>query len=267
MRLAITTDTHYGYSNNTSRIHEKFLKKLSSESFDVLVHCGDIASHKQKQLYRSLAMFRNYLGSVPILFVLGNHDYWDLESWNQNNPRFNKKIPYEDMRETQRNWFQELGVHYLQDSNFNFNDEVIFYGYDGWYKDLNPPSNDKLWMPPTVRDIPINSYLNKRAYSSLSKILDDSSKVINENPHIKLVCVTHHSLTSYREYSTVGDSMGGDPRHLDFLSVNFDLVTFGHSHIPLNTRHSYLEGNLEHSCQVVNVGSNYDKPKYLILEI
>ncbi len=131
MKIAVTTDTHLGASNNTIKIHEKFLKKLMAESFDILVHAGDIASHKQKQLYRSLSMFSEALGDIPMLFVLGNHDLWDQDAWNQKNKRYNKRTSYEQMKANQREWFDELNVHYLQDEEYIYNDEVIFDEQEG----------------------------------------------------------------------------------------------------------------------------------------
>lgn len=264
MKIAVTTDTHLGVSHNTTKIHEKFLKKLMAESFDILVHTGDIASHKQKQLYRSLFMFREALGDIPMLIVLGNHDLWDLEAWNQKNSRFNRRTSYEQMRVQQREWFEELNIHYLQDEDYIFGDEVIFYGYDGWYKHLPPPSNDKNWMPPFAKSCPIDQYLSYRANKTLDVILSSVEAMKKAKPHLKSVCATHHSLTPYRGGF---DTMSGDLRHLDFLSKDFDLVLNGHSHQEVDEIHKYCEGNTVQSCRVVNVGSDYDKPKYLILEI
>lgn len=260
MRLAITTDTHFGASNNTQKIHEKFLKKLMKESFDVLVHAGDIASHKQKQLYRSLQMFKEAIGERPLLFVEGNHCLWSEEIWGRKPSR----IPYEEMKATQREWFSELKVHYLQDGSFSYKDEAIFYGYDGWYHILPPTSNDKNWMPRFAKQCPIDQYLSYRANKSLDAILSSAEEVRKENKNIKLVCTTHHSLTPYRGGD---DSMGGNPRHLDFLSENFDLVINGHSHQEVDQIHEYVNGNSIYSCRIINAGSDYDKPKYKIIEL
>lgn len=266
MKIAATTDTHLGASQNTIKIHEKFIKRLAAEEFDVLVHTGDIASHKQKQLHRSLSMFREALGDIPILFVLGNHDLWDMEAWNQKNKRYNKRTSYESMRATQREWFDELNVHYLQDKEYYYKDEAIFYGYDGWYKNLPSGSNDKHWMPPVAKQCPIDTYLVYRSNKTLDSILMAAEGVKRDKPNIKLVCATHHSLTKYRGGSA-NDNMNGDPRHLDFLSENFDLVLNGHSHQEVDQIHAFTHGNSVHSCRIVNVGSDYDKPKYRILEI
>lgn len=262
MIIALTTDTHFGASNNTQKIHEKFLKKLMQEKFDVLVHTGDIASHKQKQLYRSLHMFKEALGEIPFLFVLGNHCLWDQDSWN--NGRYNKRTSYEEMKSTQREWFEELKVHYLQDSPFKYGDEAIFYGYDGWYLNLPPPSNDKNWMPSVAKLCPIDQYLSYRANKSLDAILASAEEAKRLNPNIKTICATHHSLTQYRGGF---DTMGGNPRHLDFLSENMDYVLNGHSHQEVDQVHEFINGNMVHSCRIINAGSDYDKPKYKIIEI
>lgn len=264
MRIALTTDTHFGISNSTQKIHKKFLSGLQKESFDILIHTGDIASHKQSQLKKSLSMFREYLPEVPILVVLGNHDLWDRDSWCPNNPRYAKKISYRTMKTIQREWFKELGIHYLQDSPYIYKEEVVIYGYDGWYKKIPPPSNDKNFMPPYVEDIPIDVYLNARSHKSLENILKEAENIKENSPNCKLVCATHHSLVGYRGGIP---GMDGDPRHLDFLSEYFDLVLFGHSHQELDTVHEYVDNGRSYSCRVVNAGSDYNSPKYKILEI
>jgi len=513
MKVALVTDTHFGCSNNTQKIHFKFLKNLMKESFDVLVHTGDIASHKQKQLKCSLSMFRDALGDIPMLVVLGNHDCldketellthrgwlsykeirdsdlilsinkkgysewssidqiiikkankmyryndasldmcitkkhrilcgkrndeknstdlfyttlkdmgecnycfpvaaknsnleypitnseiislglslsngtlikdkkifnqfsnrqlqlflhtlmqrigwwverekagglygtldilgwvqslavqcgvstslvefppgefrlnlefdkefvqvdtftkkikvveyndevwclnvpntnfmvrrngkacftgncWDQESWNNNNPRYNKKISYEQMKVTQREWFEEFNIHYLQDGEFLYKNDVVFYGYDGWYHSLPPPSNDKYWMPRTAKMCPIDQYLNYRANKTLDVILMSAKGMSKQNPNLKKVCATHHSLLSYRDGNI---AMGGDPRHLDFLSEDFDYVFYGHSHLEVDTVHEFVQGNCVFNCRVLNAGSDYNIPKYKIIEI
>lgn len=189
---------------------------------------------------------------------------WDQESWNQKNSRYNKKISYEQMKITQREWFEELNIHYLQDGSFSFKDEAIFYGYDGWYKHLPPPSNDKHWMPPVAKMCPIDQYLNFRANRTLDSILESAEDLKTTMPHLKTICATHHSLTPYRGGA---DTMNGDFRHLDFLCKDFDLVLNGHSHQEVDQVHEYLGGNDVSTCRVVNVGSDYDKPKYRIIEV
>lgn len=189
---------------------------------------------------------------------------WDMESWNNKNPRYNKKISYEHMKVTQREWFEEFNMHYLQDGEFIYKDEAIFYGYDGWYKTIPPPSNDKNWMPPYAKMCPIDQYLSYRANKTLDNILLSAEGMKRVKPHLKTICATHHSLTPYRGGH---DTMNGDPRHLDFLSENFDYVFNGHSHQEVDLMHEYTYGNKVYSCRVINVGSDYDKPKYKIIEI
>ena len=253
MRIAITTDTHFGFSKNTLSIHETFFKKLAMEKFDVFVHSGDISSNKQKHLFKSLRMMRDILKDVPILFILGNHDLWDK--------RFPRNyVSYNEMRRKQRSLFKELGVHYLQDEPF-YIDGVKFYGYDGWYK-TNPPSNDFLWMHRMMKGVPSNIYLRKRSYDSLDRILLDSELDKKNNPGIKLVCVTHHNLSS--NYRDGCSSMSGDPKHLEFLSENFDLIINGHTH---SEEDRLFIGKELHKCRVLNAGSCYDNPKYMIVEI
>ena len=189
---------------------------------------------------------------------------WDQDSWNKKNKHYNKKVTYEQMKITQREWFKELNIHYLQDSEYLYKDEVIFYGYDGWYYKLPPPTNDIHWMPPLAKCCPIDQYLRYRADKTLDAILMSIDGIKQNMPHLKVVCVTHHSLLSdKKEY----EAFCGNPKHLDFLSENFDYVFYGHSHQELDIIHEYVWGNRVCTCRVLNVGSDYDLPKYRILEI
>ena len=193
---------------------------------------------------------------------------WDKESWNKRNKKFNKKISYEHMKSQQREWFAELGVHYLQDNEFAYKDEAVFYGYDGWYKSLKPPSNDNFWMSRYARQVPINQYLNYRSNKTLDTILMSAEEIKRLNPNLKLICATHHSLIPYKKVDgEVGDALSGIYKHLDFLSENFDYVLNGHSHQETDQIHESVFGNSVYSCRLINAGSDYDKPKYKIIEI
>ena len=240
-RLNITFDREFVQVDN-------FKKEIKEVVYNDFVWCLNVP-------YTNFMVRRNGRS-----YFTGN--CWDQDSWN--NGRYNKRTSYEEMKSTQREWFEELKIHYLQDNPFYFKDEAIFYGYDGWYLNLPPPSNDKNWMPPTAKQCPIDQYLSYRANKSLDAILVSAEEAKKLNPNIKTLCATHHSLTSYRGGF---DTMGGNPRHLDFLSENMDYVLNGHSHQEVDQVHEYLSGNTIHSCRIINAGSDYDKPKYKIFDI
>ena len=84
MKIAVTTDTHFGFSHNTHKIHEKFLIKLATackeENVEMLIHNGDWITKNQHELPRTWKMFREALGDLPILTVMGNHDCLDKET-------------------------------------------------------------------------------------------------------------------------------------------------------------------------------------------
>ena len=81
----------------------------------------------------------------------------------------------------------------------------------------------------------------------------------NYNNLVK-ICVTHFALQviSEKEIDTMGDE-----NYLKELSKFFDYVFFGHSHEELDTVYTYKHN----SCRLINVGSNYNDPKYRILEV
>ena len=257
-KIALTTDTHYGISPKTCLILEKFLIKLASEDFDVLIHTGDWISHKQAQMEKVFKLFRKHINK-PILGVLGNHDLWDQDSWGHNNKRAYKQTlqSYEEMKVQQRSLMQQYEIDYLQDLYpYIFEDKVAIYGFDGWYHYLPPPSNDHYFMPQFIKNCPADQYLNYRAYKTLDAILLHLDELKISKPHLKTVCVTHHPPYNF---DPVWLSMSANPQFMEVISEKFNYFFVGHSH----KNEDWLKG----SCRVVNAGSDYNRPNYKIIEV
>lgn len=268
MRIAVTSDTHYGFDHRTHKIHQKFLEKLKNSceelSVDLLVHAGDWISHNQNQMPRTWKMFREYLGNLPILAVIGNHDLWNSDYWSSNLKK-RRYIRYPDnmsLAQTfiqHRDWSLEYDIHLLQDNPY-ISDEYIFYGFNGWYNHPNPPTNDSSYMSPTYESAPSNLYLSNLAYKKLDNIILETEK----NKSIKKnVCVTHfppYSKDSKYEIYCANLSF------LDHIEENFDLLIVGHSHQTEDWQYNSL--------RIVNAGTffdkysgGYNKPKFVIIDI
>jgi predicted phosphodiesterase len=264
MKLAITTDTHYGFDARTHKIHEKFLAKVKEtcdlEKVDALIHSGDWIANNQHQLPRTWKMFRKFLGDLPILTVLGNHDFWQQEVWNSKKSFYKKdkitNIP--DMVEQHYEWASENKIHLLQGNPY-IKDDVAFYGFNGWYNHPNPPTNDAINMCKMYETAPTGLYFSYQANKELEKILID----VDQHTIKKKVCVTHFPPYSknpnYEIYCA-------NTSYLDFISEKFDLLIVGHSH--------QTEDWISNSCRVVNAGTNFDKfsggynkPNFLIIDI
>jgi predicted phosphodiesterase len=201
-------------------------------------------------------MFREAFGDKPILAVQGNHDFWEYESFHPDcrYSQYNKKeITYEFMKERHKEWMEKYSIHYLSDKFFE-KDNVIFLGYDGYYNEIPPRSNDYKFMPKEAMGVPIHQYLNKKAHDQLEEILFEGSKFKKEGK--KIVCCTHFNLI--QDYGW--EHMSGNPHYLQSLcNVPFDLILWGHNH----KREDIKIGET----RICNAGGDYDIPKAMLVEI
>jgi len=287
MKLAIVSDTHYGHSHRTQRIHEKFLKKLSEacveEKVDALIHAGDWISHTQHQLPRTWKMFRKAMGDLPILGVLGNHDHWDSETWydfkKARHTKYRRGKPYNAMVLDWEEWAEESNIHLLEKNPYRFDEQgegdTIIYGFNGWYHNIPPLTNDVHHMPKLHEAAPIHSYLNNKAYKDLDWCLSEVEFKEAENENIKKIMVTHMP-----PYSKDSKYIGfcSNPKFMGFIADPFDALIVGHSHQVedfIHEEEAYTdEGSFIHKCRVINPGTNfdkfsggYDKPNFKIIEI
>jgi predicted phosphodiesterase len=256
MKIALTSDTHYGHSYKTHRIHERFLRRLAAEDFDVLVHCGDWISDAQHQLPRTLKMFRKAMKERPILTVIGNHDLWDSCNWG---PRVKKKTKTYDRSKTYRtmamdhhDWMLEHNIHHLAWKPYKLDDHV-FFGFDGWYYQIPVRSNDPNYMPRLVDgNCPIDLFLTNEAHVALDSILEQAS---DTNKDVFKICCTHHApYTKDSKWSF----LCANPRFLDPITENMDMFFVGHSHKREEWTHN--------GCAIYNCGADYNMPKYMIID-
>lgn len=241
LKIAITCDLHYGFDGKTDAKMHKFFKKLNMEIFDVLIIAGDMISDKQRQFQALFKLIRRYIPEKPILVVRGNHDFWDKE----NNP----KLSFKKLIEDQQQYFYEYNIHHLEFGPFMIGD-VIITGFDGWYHDTNPPTNDAYYMVLDINGVPIHKYLSKKADDDFINVMgmDVSNK--------KSICVTHFPSFSRDAYSK---QLNANSKYMDHLTMKFDMLIIGHSHAECDIMYD--------RCQVINVGSDYNRPKYKILKV
>jgi len=243
MRILLTSDTHYGMDHNTDKIHRKWLLKAKDENPDIVIHAGDWISSKQKQFKRTIEIFRETFPVVPILTVRGNHDFWDGDE------EFGS---IHEIFKQHEEWFREFNIHHL--SKPFEKDGVAFFGFDGWYHNLNPETNDLAWMPNHVDGIPVHQYLSKLAHKDLGNLIGLD---FIENGWIEKisVCVTHFPPF---EHLFGRNPYGANPQYMQFLIDKFDFLCVGHSH----KKEDFVKG----MCRVLNSGSDYNKPAYLLFE-
>lgn len=246
VKAIITTDTHFSDTPHTVTVLSAFAKELAKQikanDCKVLINCGDWISNDQRQLEQVFKLFRDHI-SIPIVTVLGNHSWWVTGS-----DRFKVTVP--QLIKFHATLFERFNIHYLEDSNFIL-DDVIFCGFDGWYCHYDPPSRDKSYMPPVVDGDPTHQWMQRRAMQSLGRVLDTDLSTYR-----KKVCVTHFT-------PPIGNSaweeMSASPRLTNLISEKFDFFFVGHSHKEFD--------EMADNCRVINVGSDYNLPKFKVIEI
>lgn len=263
MTIAITTDTHYCLSTHDCNI--LMLEQLKLENPHILLHCGDVSNsnwYEQKQYFE---LVRNILGNILIVTVNGNHDWWckyyDIDPTKLNIEKIHN---CEDiLKVLQKEVYGPLDIHHASENLTHYENgkKIYISGFDGWYSDLNVPrriTNDYKKIPQYY--INGGNYLNTRSVIGFEKSIEFLNKV---DDGIKIL-MTHFGFTEnctkdWKSRDT-GNYFGNNPKFENYID-NVDYLFYGHSHIEDD---SISKNN---HTKILNTGSDYDNPKYRILEI
>lgn len=256
MKIALTSDLHYGFNNKTGHIHRKFWAKiapmLAEENVKVLILAGDLASSKLSELRDCLALIREHI-QIPIVIVRGNHDFWDAPNKNDPESGFRNWLR---INELHKRWFRQFDVHHLEDGPKIVNG-VRFVGWDGWYRHPNPPTNDGLYMFKGHDGAEMHHFMCSRAWKKFDEVL---AELQASNNFRKTIAVTHHNLycdnPKYEVYS-------GHPTFLTELVGYVDVFACGHNHQYLK---EFIDLDLR-PLLMVNSGSDYNRPRILVFEV
>lgn len=254
MRIALLSDTHLGLTQQSSLV--KMLKNLQNEAFDLLVHAGDYngGENGARALKSTLKLIREYFPSKEIVSVIGNHDYWS--SSKRNTPRLEGFINnYNDIK----NLFKENKVHFLDEDGVYIHKNypnIKFVGHTGWYSNINPPTNDMMFLPLNIEGH-THAWLNKRANTMLDLNLKQLDVVFDKNKD-KLVFISHFPVVKSKlDVKNDFEKFSWSNTISTIIKESYSCKYFleGHSHI-------YANGPYKYNC-----GSDYSLPKYLMVEI
>lgn len=268
MKIILTSDLHYGCAPNNANKLNKFFQKLANvvkdEKVDLVILAGDLASTRQRQFKKCLELANNLL-PCNIAVVRGNHDFWDGE--DRKDPMSFQRT-FSQIDSEQRAYMKSIGIHHLEEGPLIFEEngeDILICGFDGWYGNSNPPTNDKYWMPQLHEGCPIMTYLSNRAW----KTFDECLKLDTEKFR-KSVIVTHFNPyifgKGYKGYvpdPEVDALMSANPKFLDEIRGKFDVLCCGHTHAfkdEIDTKGSK-------PLRILNAGSDYNQPKYILFEV
>ena len=234
MKICVSSDLHHGFDNNTYRIHQKFFTKMAFEEFDVLILAGDLCSHQQRNLGSLFRMIREHLPDKKILAVRGNHDLWNREA----KMTLSRKI---------MNWKEECNTHSIVDLNsITVEVEGIkIYGWHNWYGTPRHRrgTNDEYHL--TIEEEQLVHSADMFGFQAIPLITDvlvSYMPIVSDGPTYDLWA------GSIFQWAWLKDK-GLLPR----------LYIHGHTH---KERDEIRDG-----ARVVMCGSDYNQPKYKIIEI
>jgi len=244
MKFALTSDLHRGYDKHTGPILDNFFKDLSRQEFDILLVAGDLGTSKPEHLKECLRSLRENFPDKTILAVLGNHDWWDRH-WG--------RTSFHTALKRRKNWFKRFDIHYLENGPYIIKD-VVIYGFDGWYGELDPETYDKDWLPVTIKNDTTHRFFQKRADESLRNILKHHHSGACDE--LKKIVMTHVPCFP----GVKGDPrLNGNPGYAERLLGWPDVVCFGHTHRAIDIE---VRGT-----RLINCGSHNNQPRYKIFEV
>ena len=246
VKILLLNDTHKGMTNNTDKIHQKFFNKIAKEEFDVIIHAGDMASNKQKHVLRTFEQMREVAGERPILAVRGNHDYWQDD-------RKHGWLDFYQLLEQHREWAALHNIVLLDEGGSFETNNVFISGFATWYYDIKPGTNDCNWMDEMTPDGQIvNHFLKNKE----SETLNTLNIILEEKLGATRVVVSHMPVFGDHRDQKYTSSFNNQLA----LKGNCEYYLCGHSH-------KIYEGEEHFWAKVYQTGSDYDKPKYQIIEV
>lgn len=244
MKLVVTGDTHFGFQKDPDDdrnfdILTQFWVDVAAQKPDAVLHAGDWGM-TFKDMGSALKQYREWLPRTPTWSAYGNHDFWQqypfTYTWQQLRTQMCQVFDRYDIQHpaTIRELCNEAGVR----------SGIRISVMDGWYHSLAPKTNDLIYMPRDIDGTPTHAYLNRVAQDRVETLWVDK--------YVKHVLLTH--------FDPDGSEFGADPKLEGALLERFDLVVTGHSH--RGRRVAKTNGH-----QLINAGSGYNEPQFVIVNL
>ncbi len=259
-KFLLISDTHFGFSSYTSRIWSKYWKKQveSSPEFlelDCLILAGDLASHELRHLKTAFKFFRSRMGEKKIVWVRGNHDYWDSRT---------RDLDFLILKGEEL--AKEFDIHSLHGQPMVFLEPekassvaVVLAGWDTWYMQSPERWTQDLNRIPGTVAFETHAALSSRALSSMLSWVDSVETWKTSGSQSKLVTITHMP----GGFSPDGRHIGQPESWWKEALLQSDVLCYGHTH----RRHEEVVETDHGPCLVLNAGCDYDKPNHLFFEV
>lgn len=260
MKCLLTSDIHYGYDSKSHSKQRKFWTRVSKEvvaqDIKVIVIAGDIAVNRQRHIECTFRLAREFVPNVTIACVLGNHDWWDT---NDPKDKDAGRRSFARLSELHEELFKRYDIHYLQNKPLVVTDNdksFMFCGWDGWYANVHPMTNDDENIFMDVEGAPMHHFMSSRAWKTFDALLTQLEDPEVQKKYDAIVAVTHHNpycdSEPYRH-------MIANERFLEEIKPRVDVFCCGHSH---QRRDEVVDG-----CRILNAGSEYNQPQHIVFEV
>lgn len=239
MRALITSDWHFGYSHDTCDRIRTMLMDGMNKGFDIMIIAGDVASNDPRQLEKAFKHTREIVDK-PILVVYGNHDYWSKYYYS-----------IKTIEEKHEQSCKDYDIHYLA-CNPYYGDDFTIFGFDGWYGNPDPDTNDYNWMSKEFgSSANLHRHFFEKQNKQFGKCIMGEVSTTSVN-----VLVTHFNL--FPGHFDI-DYMGGYFPIGDIALERFSHIVYGHNH-----KFDYFP---KKGVTVINPGSGYNVPGYVIIDL
>lgn len=240
MKIVITGDTHSGFSDQTPQILEAFWKRVAEEHPVWILHAGDWATSHPRETAEGMHQAARICLESTIITVTGNHDYWNDERPTN---AIESHIGFREHCEMAH--IRHIPPQLSIDAALPARGLTIVGGH-AWYNHPNPPTKDRMYMNAYTDGMDTFEWL-RRGW---------------QNQFLHVQQFVHDNSSNYKIFLTHfpgGEPWGQDPHMMEMMAEECDLIVRGHSH----KAEDFMWGK----CRVVNAGSDYDDPKYLVVEV
>ncbi|MCH8077783.1 MAG: metallophosphoesterase [SAR324 cluster bacterium] len=249
MKVLLTSDTHLGLTKEPEL--RRMFKRMATLEADLLIHAGDYSGgftgHKLVAL--TCAMLRDAMPAVPVLTVIGNHDYWSGMGPPRGRGRRGvayakpSRQQFDDNLAGLRKAFKEHRFWFL-DQDGVYRDErfpgLVIAGHSGWYGH-RIDTNDWEYLPRDFDGMDPQSHMAAQAHAGLMRNLGQLTDADTNR-----IFLSHFPVVEPEDY-------GASPNLFPQLEANHGMKRFIQGHF-----HRRHEGP-----QLWEAGSDYGKPRYV----
>lgn len=243
MKIVLTSDTHLGITGK-GQIKNLF-KDIAKESPDLIIHAGDYSGNMKGAgaVGLTCAALRKFNPDVPVVSVIGNHDFWS--GWKCGGGDY--VVNYDKILKA----FKDHNVHFLDESGSFVLEDIEIIGASGWYTNPQPPTNDANFLPVGLEGDTNRSLLRRSTQIILKQIeAADPTKLIIVTTHFGLIKSGDDWKGGFEAFSWNDQAM------VRYIQEKFPRVIFINGHA-----HQLHEGPLKYEC-----GSDYKKPNYITID-